>query len=563
MPLSRAKTLDTAIFLFLLIAIIMLYGSVVNLWWMNDDPAILKLALQHDPWQYFFVPNIYRELSIANFTPLVVLSYGVDCALFGLDPKMFYLHHLFVLWLCTGMIYMLLRGWCSRFISLVGASSFLLGLPLVTISQDLMTRHYIEGLFFSLMSVFFFRKGLRENKRGWIFCAAFFYMVAMTAKEVYVPLVFLLLALPERNWKLRLNYCLPLFLVFLVFMLWRSWMLGFSVGGYSGMTGFAAFSAVFPQFLNRVFSLLFETKSLPDKIVVMALSFIVLYFILRNYRATAFVLWCALLTVLPVLLVYSSLIFVLPSIAIVPRYLLVIWAVFSLLLASALQHFRKGGLAPRIASIILIIATMAYFFQYNREAWGSNLEISKRKSVEGKFFLLGMRKGDAIRNPASDFEGLSLLGGYYPVSAADKGWFSDDIYLCENKIEGKRIWSYFPAGNVMADITRTVPALRLAYCGRVRQDADLRVNVDYVNSNITWQFGPYEKGEYAFVLDAAQVKYPVPRSGEWRTTLGAGPKFRVRYESPDGWITYSPVLRLSGAGNRMAIKWKRGGDAND
>lgn len=561
--LSRSKAADLAICLFLFIAVMMLYGSVVNLWWMNDDPAILKLALQHSPWQYFFVPKIYRELSIANFTPLVMLSYGVDSALFGLNPKMFYLHHLLMLWLCTGMLYMLLRGWCSRLVSLAGVSFFLLGLPLVTISQDLMTRHYVEGLFFSLLSVYFFRKGLRENKRGWVFWSAFFYMAAMTAKEVYVPLVFLLLALPEKDWKLRFNYCLPLFIVFLVFMLWRSWMLGFSVGGYSGMTGFPAFSAVLAMFPKRVFSLLFEIKSLSDKIVLIVLSLLVLYFLLRNHRAAVFVLWCGLLTVLPVLFVFSSLIFVLPSIAIVPRYLLVIWVVCSLLLASALQYFRNGGLATRMASIILIVGTMVLFFQHNREAWGRNLEISKQKSVEGRFFLLGMRKGDVIRNPVADFEGISLLSVYYPVSAADKRWFSDDMYLCENKIEGKRIWSYFPAGNVMTDITPTVPAIRMAYCGRVRQDADLRVNVDYVNPTLTWQFGPYEKGEYAFVLDTAQAKYPVPRSGTWRTALSASPEFRVRYESTDGWITYSPVLSLSGEANHMAIKWERGRDAKD
>ena len=80
--------------LLMLPATAMLYGSTVSGWWCCDDSQLLKFAIRYSPWQYFTVPEIWREAVNSSLTPLEVLAYDLDHALFGTRAAAFYVHNL-------------------------------------------------------------------------------------------------------------------------------------------------------------------------------------------------------------------------------------------------------------------------------------------------------------------------------------------------------------------------------------------------------------------------------------------------------------------------------------
>ena len=58
--------------LLMLPATAVLYGSTVSGWWCCDDSQLLKFAIKYSPWQYFTVPEIWREAVNSSLTPLEV-----------------------------------------------------------------------------------------------------------------------------------------------------------------------------------------------------------------------------------------------------------------------------------------------------------------------------------------------------------------------------------------------------------------------------------------------------------------------------------------------------------
>jgi len=69
--------------------------------------------------------------------------------------------------------------------------------------------------------------------------------------------------------------------------------------------------------------------------------------------------------------------------------------------------------------------------------------------------------------------------------------------------------------------------------------------------------GPYETGQYAFILEDGVERFDVRRQDGYRN---GSPRLslRVRYESPEGWVTYSPELKLDLA-DAQDMRWERRG----
>src|SRR5690606_25793087 len=128
-------------------------------WWRWDDPLILKFCYRYKPEEYLLQPDLWRQFLPGFFTPWLALSYEFDLALFGIAPAAFYLHHLLSLLSLTTITHIILRMWYSHLWSLAGSALFLCGSPIVVVSQQLMTRHYIEGLVFALLALYFYLRG--------------------------------------------------------------------------------------------------------------------------------------------------------------------------------------------------------------------------------------------------------------------------------------------------------------------------------------------------------------------------------------------------------------------
>jgi len=221
------------VILSLSVATIGLHGSALYGYWRFDDPVLLLNAIDYFPQQYFFIPEITAAVSGNQICPWNVFVYDINLKLFGLKPFWFYLHHLISIWLVAAGTYFLLHLWLRSPQALSGAILFLIGSPVFHIAQQLMTGHYIYGLLFSIMTLYTYILSLRKNSSGLAVLSSFFYLLAISCKEIYVPLVLVLPLISEDvSLKRRLSYLIPFIAIDILYILWRFMALGELFGSY-------------------------------------------------------------------------------------------------------------------------------------------------------------------------------------------------------------------------------------------------------------------------------------------------------------------------------------------
>ncbi len=231
-----------------------LHHSALSGGWRYDDGTHLHFAALYSPWQYFFVPEIMREQSWAHFTPWNVLFYEIGLPFFGLAPAGYYAHMLIVLWVTAAATYVLLRLWLNTFAALMGAALFLAMPATGIVGQMLMTGHYLYGLLFTILTLCFFTRGVRDNNLYLSILAAFFYWLACWSKELYVPVVLVLILLPENHWKIRLRHCWPVICIACIYTVYRLTVLqGVAGYGFSSLGGATISAAMLEGMISNVF----------------------------------------------------------------------------------------------------------------------------------------------------------------------------------------------------------------------------------------------------------------------------------------------------------------------
>ena len=75
-----------------------LHGRALAGSWAYDDLRILRHALEFAPWQHFADRHSWQIFSVANLTPLQILSYQLDLARACLSRPAFAAHQLIALW---------------------------------------------------------------------------------------------------------------------------------------------------------------------------------------------------------------------------------------------------------------------------------------------------------------------------------------------------------------------------------------------------------------------------------------------------------------------------------
>jgi hypothetical protein len=136
-------------------------------------------------------------------------------------------------------------------------------------------------------------------------------------------------------------------------------------------------------------------------------------------------------------------------------------------------------------------------------------------------------------------------------------WFYDDLFLCERRRAVRAVWSFDRAAGRLEDVTGELPELRRRYCGSIRWDAPLEATFHRRDGVLTWELGPHPPGEgggYAFLLEGGRYRYEVPGVGAFHVGDQPLAGLRVRYASPEGWVTYSPPLDLDPA---ASLRWRR------
>ncbi len=566
-PAQRRLAADLAAGLLLVAATWLLYRRALGLWFTYDDFFNLRWVLAYRPAQYCLDPEVWRRLPFRMLTPLLFVSHDVDLALFGTRAWPFHAHQLVALALTTLALYGLLRLWLPVPWAATGAALFLVGAPIAPLAALLYVRHYLEAALFGVAAAGAWVVALRARRRAarWSLAAlsAALYLAAALAKEVAVPLVLALPLLPEGTLRRRLRLLLPHAAAVGLYAAYRVWMLGTASGGYGWAVspgGWPRLAAALPLRLGR--ELLGEPGA-AGGLALAGLLAAALYLALAARRNALLLGVAALLAVLPVLPVATE---------VVPRYALASWLLLAVALPFAARHAlgrlraradRDGAHGPsaRALSTGVLVAVAAICLAalaVNRQVWSEEIARDGRMSAENRAFL-DLGPGALLAHPAGPPSAMNELAWFKRVHLGlpdGAGWYYDDLYLCLRQRPPRSVWAYDPGSGRVREVTARAEAEGRAFCSSIARTAPLAVEIRRVGRGVFWSLGPYRRGEYAFVLGDGRQRYDVERRGGFQLPAARRLALRVRYRSPEGWVTYSPELAVD-LSTGAPFRWRR------
>lgn len=515
--------------------IALLYGNMLTAWWGWDDPSFLKLAHQYAPWEYFFIPDVWIKCQPANLNPWNILSFDLDLTLFGLNPSAFYAHHLFSLWLVAMGTYLFLRLWLNQLWSAMGAVLFICSAPVATVVHQLMNRHYLEGLLFSIVMLYLYISAVRYERPLLAWVGGLFYFFAVSAKEVFVPLPLVLLLIPERDLRHRLISALPFLLVLGCYALWRRYMLGRWVGGYSPSIDW---TTVYHMIL-KIPSFIFGDGAFAVVILLMVIV-LIFYAGWRNPSVWALILVAILLLLGPIL----------PVIHISdPQRLLFlfVWAL-SIAVVLTLGTIARSGVHRVITALVIV---MVIGFGMVGQGWKirPGLEAAADGFAAHGRFIMDADEDQALL-PSVRYgnwfaTGLLWLRRNVLGEQPPRVVF-DEIDLGKLDTDSLRFFRYDESRKCMQDVTGQISKIYTEWESKLREKP-LSVKLDYTQGMLSWWLGPYREGSYSIITYGdSGYKLSLPSSGVQRFEISEPMLFRIRYDSPKGWTTYSPLLHFDG-----------------
>lgn len=531
-----------------------IYGPNLPIWWMADDTQILKHAVSHHFWEYFFVPSVWQELSANNLTPWIDVLYDLDLSLFGLNPTGFYLHHLAIFGLLTVTTYYFLRLWLNRSWAFAAGILFTLSPCYANNVYFLMTRHYVEGLLWSLWAIIFYIKALK-NQRPFLAClGALFYLIATLCKEIYVPLVLLLPVWPEAyfdknrsGWiqvfRKRLIYFLPFAVIAGAYTLYRRWMLSNWIGGFGNLY---STKSEFSVLLDYIGHLLLENSTW---LIIVIIPFAI-WGICGNrtdrWKQKCFALLVVLLVVAPLLELSGMLC---RRYLFLPTFLLLV--AVSIGMSLLWRQSRPGRLLSSVGVLVLFFG----LFQANQGVQKKLGDISDRYSAQGLFMWEVSNSQDALfveSIPGHYFEGLSWLRNHIEHREEMARPIIDIchiLYTNASTPHWRRFWRYDHDKRRIVHMDPKVVSAKRKKCLDVyRSDVSLNIRVWQDEGLIRWELGPYQTGRYLFVDPQTGFTITLPRSGHIPGTIDMIAKTEKNYmcyAAPEGWIacsTWSPSV---------------------
>lgn len=521
-----------------------IFGEVLSANWRSDDTQILAHALRHNVLDNFFNPEVWRQLSPANLTPWVVASFEIDLFLFGMSPLGFYLHQLVAISLVAIACFMLLRLWLDQRFAFAAALIFLLGLPATAAANNLMTRHYVEGLLFASLAVYFCVNYLRNGRSKHLVFAIAAYVFSISAKEIFVPLVFLIPLLSEGPNRYRVKVFIAFVIVSAVYTLWRGLMLEGLVGGYTAPS----------QFLNvdYLMSILTFMVGIPALLLgdywqglAVFYSIALALVLLRNKRAVIVVLGVLALELLPLVPIAST-----SGISYPGRYYLLIWFTFCFSWGFCFKAI-EDTLSNRITStqsnlvFLTLVSVIAIYLITSKQDFSNAIATSNTEfDVQAKFIWEG--EDDKYFLPSSRLlntfwfvRGLREMKEFDSADTSMPNIILDEMFLSETT---QPLYEFDSACKCMLDVSGTL-------VGRIKTQQEItdplgnmRVEMSFQNNVFKWNFGPYIDNDYYIFSDYIGV-VRFPNQGEFLFYDIEGPlEVRVGHFPENGLKTYSDVM---------------------
>jgi len=199
-------------------------------WWFEDDTMHRVFVRDHTNPLAYFGPELVSKLSYgSSVTPWFTFTFWIDHVLSPSESGVAYAHSLASVYLTACLLYAVLAHWIDHRYALF-AALFWPFLPTTVVTMEfLSTRHYLEGLLFSLIAVRLAQKAVEpDGNKNLIYGAAALYLLACCAKEVYVTGTWLMLTaiyLKTRHYRAVAG----MFGCGLLYVVYRFWCLG--IGG--------------------------------------------------------------------------------------------------------------------------------------------------------------------------------------------------------------------------------------------------------------------------------------------------------------------------------------------
>lgn len=573
-------------FLLLAFLTILRYHAVLRSFWLYDDPYILRHAFERHPWEYFFIPDVWRELSIRYLTPWVVLSFDVDLSLFGFRPQFFYFHQVASLWLSACAVFMVLRLWVKAVFALFGSAVFLLSAPAAAATEMLQIRHYVEGLVFCLGSLYCFVQSLRRESCVFALLSSVLYFLAMSAKELYVPFGVVMLFLPENNIRQRVRRWLPILSVGIVYAMWRVWMLGDLIAGPGEKGIFAFFKDLssIKLLAHNIFGTVLMIAGIPTYNAIVKPSILLifvifvscsLFFLLKERRysmlffffGVSVAIYSVPLTVfLPYTIAHDF-----PAYRIIffiSAYISGLIALCGDLLYRRITGVRTNVRLPLQICLVMLMMWVVGIVQWNTACWiAEHREHTIRPlACEGRFFTQGDRhaiivKSDAVNAGVHYYENLEFFRRYYLGTDAPLVVYNGFAYLDrihDRNLEGRRAFMYDTQSREMKEHTKDFLRQRSAVLSRIDK-MPFSVSAIVNRGFMHFVLGPSDSGHYFLLwghkpdLYSMYIDLGQERVIQTRGLTRLQVYCRFGWESPEMRVTLSPEWFIDFSKNQQFI----------
>ena len=494
--------------------VVVLFRKVLRLWWMYDDPFQLRMLRDTALGSLLTTKAFYGGAPL--FTPLLILSLKLDFLLFGARAPGFYAHQLVSLAAALLLEYCLLRLWCPPLPSLAAVVVTVTGVPLLQIVPLLMCRHYIEGALFAFAATIAYVVTLRG--RPWSSISAAAYFLAACAKEIFVPLPLLLVAIPEGTVRDRLRALRGHAGAAAVYAVWRLAAVGFDVGSY----GFLGSQESWKSMAALPWTIVRELAGSAGVVGWLAVACVaacaLLVFIRR--RAARLPIAAALVISLVPLVPLAA--------AIERRYAFALWLCAAAAVAFLPRAVPRAGTALAVA--VAAVSLLAF-----RVEWPAVYRDLLRMSDETRVLSM-LGPGDILRDPITPPTTMLELAH---LTGTEAHAYYDELQLCAPGTKLGRIFEYDAARREIRETGRA--GLDRVCASIVEKPISVEIRFDAEHA-LHWKLGPYKNGRWAFVIAEGLVAYDVVAEGAFRRPGWDRFGVRVRYISPEGWRTYSPLV---------------------
>ncbi len=522
------------------------HGDAWTGFWRYDDPAVLNYANGYRIADYFFNPASLWRFESFNINPMLAVSFLLDSMLFGLEPRFFYWHQLLGIWLASLATVLLLYRWVEPCWAWLGGALWILGSPVAIVSHQLMCRHYLEGLLFALLAIYFYQESVVRKRYQESILAAFFYFLAVSYKEIYVPLVVLLPFLNSGSFHEKGRRLVPVLTVLALYVPWRFFMLGSILGGMGLEIDYARALSL----LLSTWEYFFGTLAIP--VLLLFLSFLVILVLRFPQHIPAVVLTAGAL--------YAPLLPIAGIIGEVDRYFFGVW--WAAVAALCVGLSRLSLLFPKshwLAAALFLLAGFGagHKFDQTRKRWAP---LHAEFDVQGRFLWSSSGQETIWLSPRLSRNYWYVHELFQMKKEESPDFMAGPACLDESDLlpileERAPLWVYDPAAGAMK---RGEEEARLKYADWKSRLEDRRLSLnlrfDASEGWIEWEAGPYREGRYLFLT--GRGFWELPPRGRLRNRSPDDFDVRLRYDSPQGWITYSDRLRISPL-SEPAVRWHR------